>query len=159
MHVFLTGEIQIGKSTVINKTTALVNKNIGGFQTYFGPDRGLPNRRLYMNPAAESKIIREENTIVQFREEKSPLVQSGKFDTYGVKLIQNARKESSLIIMDECGNLERKAILFQGEILDTLDGEIPIIGVMEIHRGHFSSFISFLLFANKIYKITTYVGN
>ena len=33
--------------------------------------------------------------------------------------------------MDECGNLERQAILFQREILDTLDGNIPILGIIK----------------------------
>ncbi|WP_303862723.1 nucleoside-triphosphatase [Alkalibaculum bacchi] len=97
MHVFLTGDIQIGKSTVINKTTALLNKTIGGFQTYFGSDRGSPTKPLYINSAAQPKVFCQENIVVQFRGEDFPLIYNEKFDIYGVELIQRAREKSQLI--------------------------------------------------------------
>jgi nucleoside-triphosphatase len=43
-HIFLTGEIQIGKSTVIKKTLTLLKLEYGGFCTYFGSDRPSPCR-------------------------------------------------------------------------------------------------------------------
>lgn len=141
MHIFLTGDIQIGKTTVINKTIDLLNKNIGGFQTYFGPDRGLPTRRLYINSAAESKILCEENIVAQFMGNEFPIVHNEKFDTYGVKLIQDAREKSDLIIMDECGNLEQFATLFQRKILDTLNGNIPILGVVKQNSWGWTDYI------------------
>ncbi|NLK52882.1 MAG: nucleotide kinase [Syntrophomonadaceae bacterium] len=132
MHIFLTGEIQIGKSTVIAKTLALLRTTPGGFKTYFGPDRGSPDKLLYMNPAGEPKIFREENAVVRFAGDCPPQAFTKKFDTYGVELIRSARISSNLILMDECGGLERDALVFHKEVMDTLNGSIPVLGVIKL---------------------------
>lgn len=141
MHIFLTGDIQIGKTTVIDRTTALLNKAVGGFQTYFDLDRELPTRRLYINSALQSKVFCEENIVVQFRENGFPLVHDEKFDAYGVQLIEEAIGKSDLIVMDECGNLEQFATLFQRKILDTLNGNIPILGVVKQNSWGWTDYI------------------
>ena len=74
MHIFLTGQIQIGKSTVIQKTIKLLDINCGGFRTYFGEDRNLKNRALYINSANEEKAVDEKNVIVQFKEGQAHIV-------------------------------------------------------------------------------------
>ncbi len=132
MHIFLTGEIQVGKSTVITKTLPLLHKTIGGFKTYFGPDRDLPNKLLYMNSAILPNIYSEENAVARFREGHPPKTLTEKFNSYGTGLIRHAKTGSDLIIMDECGNLEQNAIQFQKEILDALDGDISIFGVVKL---------------------------
>ena len=132
MHIFLTGEIQVGKSTVITKTLSLLKITPGGFKTYYGPDRELPNKLLYMNSAPEPKSFREENAIVRFFEGNPPQTLTKKFDNYGVELIRSARISSNLILMDECGSLEWKALAFQKEVLDTLAGNTPVFGVIKL---------------------------
>ena len=53
MHIFLTGTVQIGKTTVIDKTLALLGVTAGGFRSYFGADRHCPSHHyLYMSSAA-----------------------------------------------------------------------------------------------------------
>lgn len=132
MHIFLTGEIQIGKSTVIAKTLALLNIIPGGFRTYFGSDRECFDKLLYMNSAAGPKLFREENVVVRFSKGQPPQVLAEKFDICGAELIRAARGNSSLILMDECGSLERDAFVFQKEIMDTLEGDIPVFGVIKL---------------------------
>lgn len=132
MHIFLTGEIQVGKSTVIAKTLAQLKIIPGGFKTYYGPDRELPNKLLYMNSAAEPKSFREENAVVRFFTGHPPQTLTKKFDNYGVELIRSARNSSSLILMDECGSLECQALAFQREVLDTLGGNTPVLGVIKL---------------------------
>ncbi len=132
MHIFLTGEIQIGKSTVIAKTLSLLKITPGGFKTYFGPDRGLPDKLLYMNSASEPNVFREENAVARFFENKPPQSLTRKFDTYGVELIKSARTGSTLILLDECGSLERDAFVFQKEVIDILDGNTPVFGVVKL---------------------------
>ncbi|MBP1764828.1 MAG: putative nucleotide kinase [Firmicutes bacterium] len=132
MHIFLTGEIQIGKSTVITKTLSLLETITGGFKTYFGLDREAPEKWLYMNPASEPKNFAPENAVVRLSEGRLPQVLTDKFDTYGVQLIRSARTNANLILMDECGSLERNAFLFQQEVLDTLEGGTPVFGVVKL---------------------------
>ncbi len=132
MHIFLTGEIQVGKSTVIAKTLSLLKITLGGFKTYYGPDRESLNKLLYMNPAPELKSFREENAVVRFSDGNPPQTLTKKFDIYGVELIRSARTSSNLILMDECGSLERDALAFQKEVIATLDGNIPVFGVIKM---------------------------
>ncbi|MGV8906772.1 MAG: nucleoside-triphosphatase [Acetobacterium sp.] len=132
MHIFLTGEIQVGKSTVIDKTLEQLNIRYGGFKTYFGPERGSPDRILYMNSANKPIIFSEENSVVCFKDGCLPRVSTERFDTYGVELIRLARAKANLILMDECGNFERCAFEFQKEIIETLNGNQPVFGVIKL---------------------------
>ena len=131
MHIFLTGEIQVGKSTVIAKTLSILKITPEGFKTYYGPDRESPNRLLYMNSARKPKSFREEDAVVRFFEGKPPQPLT-KFDIDGVELIRSARSSSKLILMDECGSLERDALAFQKEVIDTLGGDTPVFGVIKL---------------------------
>ncbi|AFQ43829.1 nucleoside-triphosphatase [Desulfosporosinus meridiei] len=134
MHIFLTGEIQIGKSTVINKTLDLLQITPQGFRTYFGPDRTQADRLLYLDSAAKPQTFNEEKAVVHFRAERPPEVLVKRFDGFGAQLIRRARadSESALILMDECGSLESGAQVFQQEILAALDGNKPILGVVKL---------------------------
>lgn len=134
MHIFLTGEIQIGKSTVINKTLDLLKLIPRGFQTYFGPDRADSDRLLYLNSAALPQDFNEEKAVVRFRTGRPPEVLTERFDKYGAQLIRSARADSDspLILMDECGSLESRALVFQQEIFAALDGSKPILGVVKL---------------------------
>lgn len=132
MNIFLTGDIQIGKTTIIQKTLSLLGIDYGGFKTYFGPDRDQSNRLLYMNSACEPNIYSEEYSIVQFKEDCTPQVINNKFDTLGVELIQNAMENKELIIMDECGRLEKDSSKFQKQVLKALESDTPILGVIKL---------------------------
>ena len=44
MHLFLTGSVQIGKTTALNKTLELLKVTPGGFSAYIGEDRKSPRR-------------------------------------------------------------------------------------------------------------------
>lgn len=132
MHIFLTGEIQVGKSTVLDKTISLLGKKYGGFRTYFGEDRNSSNRVLYMNSADKTKVFNEENIVVLFRKGNAPIADVSKFNVYGSKLIKDARINADLILMDECGSLESEAIDFQNEIIHTLNGHKPVLGVVKL---------------------------
>ena len=57
MHLFLTGSVQIGKTTALNKTLELLKVIPGGFRSYFGEDRKSPCRYLYMSSAAEPRAF------------------------------------------------------------------------------------------------------
>ncbi len=132
MHIFLTGEIQIGKTTIIQKTIELLDLDYGGFKTYFGPDRDLPNKLLYINSITEPNIFSKDNSIVKFIEDQKPNVILNRFDTFGVELINGAIENKQLIIMDECGRLESESFEFQKKVLEALEGDTPILGVIKI---------------------------
>lgn len=52
-----------------------------------------------------------------------------RFDTYGCKLLEHA-EESTLILMDEIGKMERNASSFLNRVRALLDQDTPILGVV-----------------------------
>ncbi|NLO47491.1 MAG: nucleotide kinase [Clostridiales bacterium] len=130
MHIFLTGEIQIGKSTVIARTLPLLEKTYGGFRTSFGPDRQNHDRVLYMNDASGADVFTKDHVVAAFRKGELPEAFTDSFNTLGSKYLLKAKKHAQLIIMDECGFLEIGATVFQNEILNILNGDIPVLGVL-----------------------------
>ena len=49
-NLFLTGEIQVGKSTLLRKLLEKSGLRPGGAETGFGPWRGEKERRLFLYP-------------------------------------------------------------------------------------------------------------
>ena len=129
MHIFLTGALQIGKSTIISRVISSAGLRVGGFRTSFGPDRASPDRLLYLYPAGAPPALDEAHGVVHFTG-RVPTPIPGRFEQLGVPLLREARASASLIIMDECGRLESDALPFQAEILAALDGDIPVLGVV-----------------------------
>ena len=131
MHIFLTGDIQSGKSTIISKVYKHFQGVIGGFSTYFVGERTSAEKKLYMSDMMNISDISERNTqVVTFftRGIAQPVPEA--FDRFGGEILRKARISAGLIIMDECGRLEKDAHVFQQEVLQTLDGNIPVIGVV-----------------------------
>lgn len=131
-HIFLTGQIQNGKSTAIQKTLRLLNRRHGGFRTYFSADRDDPNRCLYIGDAAQPYMYDEGRVVARFSPASPPRILSERFDTLGVQYIEEAIQNTRLILMDECGNLENRATRFQRAVLNALDGNIPVLGVVKL---------------------------
>lgn len=133
MHIFLTGDVQVGKSTVLQKTTSALGLSIGGFRSGFGPYRGRPNSRVYLWDAGGEPVYDEDHVVVRFTDH-GPEVLTDRFDTLGVVILRRARqRQDGLILMDECGRFEGQAAAFQAEIFAALDGTIPVLGV--VRRG------------------------
>lgn len=138
MHVFLTGEKQVGKSTALQKTAVLLNRSCFGFVTLFD-DRFSPQKALYMLPAESfapgvapflSEPLPHEKIVAQFQNGK-PNALTERFDGLGAALLRQARAHAEgLIVMDECSRFEKNALSFQAEILRCLDGAIPVLGVV-----------------------------
>ena len=129
MHVFLTGERQIGKSRALNRAAELSGLRLAGFRTRFlTRERGSSS--LYMLPAASDGPLDEYHTVARLEEGRMrPLTE--RFDTLGAEILRNSRQEAgALILMDECGHLEKNAMVFQQEIRNCLDGETPVLGIL-----------------------------
>ena len=130
MHVFLTGEVQIGKSTAINRALDVLSMNTGGFRTIF-LNRSDVNRTLHILDAGRADdVANSENAIAEF-DKNAPRVFIELFETLGVEYIRRAISSAQLIIMDECGTLETDAAKFKQTILESLEGAKPILGVIK----------------------------
>ncbi|MCQ2972016.1 MAG: nucleoside-triphosphatase [archaeon] len=131
MNIFLTGEIQVGKSTIINKfIKSHSDLKIGGFKTLtnFNQDQGV-YMGVYIVPGCDYEPDYSEESHVGDRGNKK----SGypeKFNSKGVDIL-NTSGDYDLILMDEIGFMETKAENFANAVLKFLDGNVPVIGVVK----------------------------
>lgn len=128
-HVFLTGEKQVGKSTLLAKVMDELAIEPTGFITrpYYIENR---IKGHYMH----SLIPCEENDIpISLRHRKDaslPILAS--FDGFGTTILRHSRSQNTAwILMDELGVLEEGAPAFQAEVLACLDGEHRVLGVIK----------------------------
>ena len=134
-HIFLTGEVRSGKSTVLEKVLGELNAAVGGFRSGSGDARGEQERWLYLWDAAGEPICEEANRVAYITQEERRAYPE-RFDALGCDILRRAREgNADLILMDECGFLERDAKEFQVEILRTLDGDIPVLGVVRLRSS------------------------
>ena len=132
MHVFLTGDIQVGKSTLASKVLAAMGDvRLGGFRTITVDDRPDAFGSLYLVPAAaEHPVCGDENRVGIRRgygrgTEGFPEV----FNRAGTAVLAGA-EDCELILMDEIGKLESDSPAFLSRIAALLDGDVPIFGVL-----------------------------
>lgn len=138
-HVFLTGDIGVGKSTALRRTLALLDARAYGLETYATGPRVPAERRLYMRAygdAAPGMLLGKGCT----REQVAPA-----FDEYGAALLARAREDAlargGVIVIDECGRLEALASAYHRALAECLACGAPVVGVL---RGHGASWADWI---------------
>lgn len=128
-HIFLTGERQVGKTTLLHHVLEDLGRTPSGFETrpYYIADR---IKGYYMH----SLVPCEENDIpisIRHRTDASmPILLA--FDDFGALVLRNSRTDASdMILMDELGILEEQAEEFKREVFSCLNGEKQVIGVVK----------------------------
>lgn len=146
MHVFLTGRIQVGKSTVIRRyLESWPELRVGGFRTVWKKERNAEENSIHIVRACGGAAT-DENRVglrIGTYPNRTAIDFPEVFDRVGVPLLESS-DGSDIIIMDEIGAGENKSLLFQREVLRRLDGDIPVLGVVrdrpgvlpELVRGH-----------------------
>lgn len=130
-HIFLTGEVQVGKSTLLTRLLRQPFMPVpDGFQTVSVPDLSDGRVSVYLLLMRGARICGAESRVG---------IRCGAFacfpdvfDTAGVAALA-AAQDARLIVMDEIGRMEREASRFSARILQLLDGEVPILGVVQKH--------------------------
>lgn len=130
MHIFLTGEKHIGKSTLVSKVLERAGAPVCGLRTVSRFEDG--ERVVYMVPAAAENSKNEHSEIAgRCREGHITEVHPEVFDDYGVRLLSNI-KAGSLVVIDEIGSMERDAAEYAECVLKLLEREdIRVFGVLQ----------------------------
>ncbi|MBI9010662.1 MAG: hypothetical protein JEZ08_00415 [Clostridiales bacterium] len=133
MNLFLTGPMQIGKTTLLNLTIQRLNVKTHGFYTkpYYNNKTVLGYKMFDCSSSIEPFIIGLKDTPTTCR----PLIEN--FETFGVSLLHTALASDDVIILDELGILESKAYKFQEAILKCLDSDNLVIGVIKNKQSTF----------------------
>ncbi|MBR3795848.1 MAG: hypothetical protein IKK34_07450 [Clostridia bacterium] len=136
-HVLFTGEIGEGKSTALRRTLTLLRADAWGIETYSPQPRGEAPRGLYIRPYGSPEMGKLLAMVPgECREGATPL-----FDSYAVRLLDAARKQADLIVIDEIGRLERDAKTYHGALRASFDGNKPVLGVLRKHKAEWADWI------------------
>ena len=130
-NIFITGEKQIGKSTLLNKLIAEMQLSVSGFRTL--PYR-IENERMgfYFKGLVETDRYRNNMPISIQTSSVSCIPITETFETLGTHVLRESIEGSaSIILMDELGRLERMATKFNQEINQVLESDKMVIGVLQ----------------------------
>ena len=126
IHLFLTGEKQVGKSTLLQKLLARRPGPAAGFYT--------KKVRTVIPDSATVHILRPgeepapENML--FVCGSCKIGGTEKFNTLGCAALADCAG-AGVILMDELGPHEGEAADFRAAVMRTLDGNIPVLGVLQ----------------------------
>ena len=147
MHILITGDVGVGKSTLIGRLLRRVQEPVYGFRTE-KVKRDAQGSAVYIHPATGEKSYSDDNIAATFApfedrgEDKGTVLLSresgrtkepslclqkplfcitGAFDELGVSLLAGI-PAGSVVLMDELGFMESKALRFCDAVMAVLDG-------------------------------------
>lgn len=130
-HIFLTGEKQTGKSTVIKKALEETKTEACGFLT-------LPyyiNNKLsgfYMHALGSvPKGYKNDIPISAVIKEKCPIAITKVFDTFACAILKSAYDCKKVVILDELGTLEKDSTAFKDNVEKLLNSHVHVLGVIQ----------------------------
>ncbi len=128
-NLFLTGEIGVGKSTLLKKLIEKINTSIGGYVT----ERVINNNILKYNLISLYDGT-EEYSISKMplnRHSNNPEVFLSSFNEGAFSILEKSFCERDIVVMDELGFMESKAYRFQDIVFKLLDSSNAVIGVLK----------------------------
>lgn len=128
-HLFLTGEKGVGKSTLLRRLLDRTGRTPGGFLTVKA-EGVFPGRvSLHLLRFGTGEAPGPENFLF-FCDAPPESGEAARFDRLGCAALA-AGQGAELIVMDELGPREAEARLFHAAVLRALDGDTPVLGVMQ----------------------------
>ncbi|NFG39742.1 hypothetical protein FC789_00825 [Clostridium botulinum] len=143
-NILITGKIQCGKSTLINKILNELTIPYSGYRTvpYYEKEEkaGYYIESVNLKSELKEKISVNTSNISSL---KCNVFVKG-FDIIGVEILKNSieDKVSKIILLDEIGILEKCSPKFIEEINNCLNNEKLVIGVLKKKNDEFLNGIS-----------------
>ncbi len=125
MHLFLTGPRGAGKSTLLNAVAEAFSGKTGGFRTV-QLNTYLPDTyTVHMFLPGRAQAPSQENLLFVCGRKKDD---ADRFDRLGCQALT---QKADLLLMDELGPHEAEAAAFQKAVLTALEGDTPVLGVLQ----------------------------
>jgi nucleoside-triphosphatase len=126
-HVFLTGEIQIGKSTAIRRFLRASGVDADGFVSRIVFSEG--RRELHIARFDTSGGVTDSRLAAIVGTPRAA-ARGEAFDSHGAGIVESCGARR-LIIFDELGVLEENATRFKTAVIGKLGGRVPALGVVK----------------------------
>ena len=129
-NILVTGDINIGKSTLINQVIEKLDLKVNGFRTlpyYIDKKRiGFYIEDIH-DPLKTSKDRQKEQMIGEIIGYKKVKPFDQTFNTTGVKVLEESLNQNGIILMDELGIIESNSLPFQQMVMACLDSDKLVI--------------------------------
>ncbi|MCK5130051.1 MAG: hypothetical protein KAQ68_09370 [Clostridiales bacterium] len=137
MNVLLIGEINCGKSTIINAFLAEFEGSIVGYKTIREKTQLDDFFGIYLLDINNlDQKLNSDNKVGDCFEDKTLFCHKDVFERLGIKALKN-HENTNLVIMDELGVLESKCNLFQSQVHQCLDSKVNVLGVIKPRNSPF----------------------
>ena len=134
--ILLTGVPGVGKTTVVQRVLSKLSINVGGFYTQ--EMREGASRMGFRIISTKGKVgllahihFQSQWKVGTYR------VNVEDIDRVGVKSLEQALRESDLIVIDEIGKMELFSKRFRRAVLQCLDSPKNIFGTLQMSKNHF----------------------
>jgi nucleoside-triphosphatase len=139
-HMFLQGDIGVGKSTIIKNAILPHINEIGGCFTQrifigqryvgFALNSILDKQEYNVNRYVKS-LKDVENIFLYSDDDGKWHSNSDVFLNCGISYLRRGCSFKKLIILDELGGIELKCVPFMNEVIRILDGDTSVLGVLK----------------------------
>lgn len=126
-HLFLTGEKDVGKSTLIRWLAAQAGERPKRFYTV-RTDAVMGCFAVHMLRAWEPDVPAKENMLFVCGDGMNDAAK--RFDDLGCAILAES-KDAAWMVMDELGPHENDAAAFRRAVMEVLDGCVPVVGVLQ----------------------------
>ncbi len=144
-HLFLQGNIGIGKSSIIRENILPHLDRIGGYfvQRVFIAGRHVAFKLKPVRTAKDyelnihiDSLDGEEGLFLYNRKDNKWQADLQVFEKYGLNYLkQGIEAPKKILLMDELGGVELKCPVFMETVLEALDGTTPVLGVLKSPRN------------------------
>lgn len=128
-HLFFTGEKGVGKTTLLKGLLAQYQGPVGGFFTLKTTGVRPGRYTVHLLRPNQGEKPGEENLLFCCGDPVDSHI-AARFDGLGCAALA-AKEDAGLLVMDEIGPHEQGAQGFCKAVFQALDGETPILGVLQ----------------------------
>lgn len=128
-HILIYGKRGTGRSRLIEELIKLVDVPIYGYYTRTMKTSEEGYHQIYMYPAGSTARPMSTENHVGDCNTRQRTINLQVFDTLGVQYLQ--AKADGILVMDEIGFMEEGSKAFCRQVLQCLDGEIPVLAAVK----------------------------
>lgn len=137
-NLFLTGDINVGKSTLLRKVLDNLDNSIGGFVTQDVSNRS-DMKQYQLISLYDGDYGYNIGNIKNMIENRDKVIKI--FDEVGCEILEKSVQCRDIIVMDEIGVIESQALKFQNIIKNILNSEKIVLGVLKKADSSFLNYI------------------